>query len=252
MKKIPWFFIYSEKYAIFADIITSCISDTYFDIYPIEKPQELFDKSMYKENNHFLNGMYIKNYEVYNLLNSLPENEYFIFSDADIIGFENELSQYLEECIKTNSDIYFLKERDNHVNIGFMLIKNTSKVKELFKKVIDDHKVNTNELDQDVVNKYLLVWDGKYEMFSTEYVTTNMHFNTLNKDKLCIFQPLCSAKNNYRENIIEKLLMYQFYFNLSLTDDIIKLIEEINDDNIKENLYKMFGFYQYVSNSQKC
>ena len=67
MNTIPWFFIYSEKYQVFYDILNSLISEEYFDLYPTKKDQSLFDKNTYKENSHFLSGCFIKDYELWNI-----------------------------------------------------------------------------------------------------------------------------------------------------------------------------------------
>ena len=88
---LPWYFVWSGKYGIFADILTSVVSDKYFNLYPIEISQELFDRTAYQEGKHFLSGMFIKDYEIYKILQNIEEDSYFIFSDVDVIAFEDEL-----------------------------------------------------------------------------------------------------------------------------------------------------------------
>ena len=139
MKKIPLFSVWSDNYGVFADILSSLVSDKYFDLQLIEIAQELFDKNTYKENKHFLSGMFIKDYEIWKILNTLPENEHFIFSDIDTIVFEEELYNYIIPYLEKDNDIVFYKENNDDINVCFMLIKNTIKVKELYKIILDDH-----------------------------------------------------------------------------------------------------------------
>ena len=245
MNKIPWFCVWSEKYGVFADILSSLVSDTYFDLQLIEIPQELFDKNIYKENKHFLSGMFIKDYEIWKILNSFPEDKYFIFSDIDTIVFEKELYKYLIPFLNKDNDIVFYKENDTHINVCFMLIKNTKKVKELYKKILDDHKINLDLCDGDVMNNMLKTWDGKYDTFSPEYITSNINYDIFNKplDNMCMFQACCTAFNNYKLNIIEKLLMFHYNFNLDLKLYIDSIFNELNN-NDKEFIFNLIKYYE--------
>ena len=163
--------------------------------------------------------------------------------------FEKELYNYLQTCMIEDNDIIFMKEKDYGVNIGFMLIKNTKKVKELFNNVIEDHKVNPNEIDQDFVNKYLQTWDGKYKTFSSEYVLSTTNHSVLNnKNNICVFQPLCSATNNYKINILEKLFALQYGFNLDLSSYINDLSKDLDDES-KTKFINLIELYYTLSNT---
>jgi len=237
MSKLPWYFVWSDKYAVFADILTSVVSDKYFDLYPIEIPQEVFDRTLYQQEKHFLSGMFIKDYEIYKILQNTEENSYFIFSDVDVIAFEDELHNYLVPFLENrdNNDIVFYKENETRINVCFMLIKNTKKVKELYESIIEEHKIHKNDLDGNTMNKMLKTWDGKYSTFSPEHVasTINMEISQKTYKNICLFAASCTAFDEYRLNNIEKLLSYKHLFNLDVTEYIETLIADL-DENKRE------------------
>ena len=244
MDKIPWFFVYSEKYKVFYDILSNLISETYFDVYAIEKDQSLFDKDTYKENTHFFSGCFIKDDEIWNILHTVPDDSFFIFSDVDLVVFEEPLYNYIQQFLKEDNDIVFMKESEEIVNVGFMLIKNTKKVKELFCKVMKDHILNPNVLDQTVINNFLTTWDGKYKTFSTEYVYTNLTFElNVDKSKLCVYQPLCSASRNYKINILEKMVSIQHAFNLDLSNYIDELSKKLDTNSEKQMFHDILQIF---------
>ena len=247
MKKIPLFSVWSNNYGVFADILSSLVSDKYFDLQLIEIAQELFDKNTYKENKHFLSGMFIKDYEIWKILNTLPENEHFIFSDIDTIVFEEELYNYIIPYLEKDNDIVFYKENNDDINVCFMLIKNTIKVKELYKIILDDHLINIDACDGGVMNKMLKTWNGKYDTFSPDYIASNINYfiKTTNttSNSICVYQGVCSSFNNYKLNNIEKLLMFHYRFNLNLTFYIDSIISKL-DDNDKKDIYNLIKYYE--------
>lgn len=231
--KIPWYFIWSERYGVFCDILTGLVSEKYFDLYPIEKAQELFDKTTYKKDLHFLCGMYLKLYQIVKILEIIPENQYFIFSDVDLVVEEEALYNYLIPFMEKGIDMTFMKETDSTVNIGFMLIKNSKYTKDLFNSVMKVINEDANLLDQAVINDLLTTWEGTYEVFSPKYVTSNINTDVRkreNTELICVFQPLCTAFNNYRINILEKLISFKFLFNINIDEHINELISELDDE----------------------
>lgn len=65
------------------------------------------------------------------------ENEYFIFSDIDIVFYKSFLSD-ISNITKNQEDILFQMETTSHdVNIGFMIIKNTEKSKLFWRTAFD-------------------------------------------------------------------------------------------------------------------
>jgi hypothetical protein len=190
--------------------------------------------------------MYLKIYEKYKLLNILPENEYFIFSDVDLVVFEDELYNYIKPLLNnTNTtDIYFMKETDTSVNIGFMIIKNTQKVKNLFKNIIQDlEKRTVPVLDQTIINEYLINWTGKYEVLSEKFIGSTVNIDIKNKENfknICLFQALCSSNKNYKLNILEKIIVFHYFFNINLQsyiDELGKTLENEDKDMFDYIIY---------------
>jgi hypothetical protein len=237
MSKLPWYFVWSDNYGVFADILTSIISDNFFDLCPIEIPQEEFDRTLYQEGKYFLTGMYIKDYEIHKILQNTKEDSYFIFSDVDVIAFEDELHDYLVPFLenKDNNDIVFYKENETNINVCFMLIKNTKKVRELYESIIEHHKIHNDYCDGGLMNEMLKTWDGKYSTFSPDYVasTINMKISEHNYKNICVFAASCTAFNNYKLNNIEKLLSFQNLFNMDLTEYIDSIKNELDEKDLK-------------------
>lgn len=251
--KLPWFFLWSEKYGVFCDIMTSTVSDEYFDLYPIEKDQSLFDKVTYKEGEHFLAGMYLKDYEIMELFKVVPENQYFIFSDADILVFEEEFNKFVTPLLEKDIDMFFMKENDTTVNVGFMILRNNEKVRNFFSQVIKELESLTKPLlDQTVINNLLSSFNGKYEVLPEKYIASNVNLDLRNKElvkNICIFQPLCTANKNYKLNILEKLLSIHYLFNINLSSYINKLSETLEDNNDKEIFMYMLNHLNNATSS---
>lgn len=76
------------------------------------------------------------------------ENEYFIFSDIDVVFYKSFLSD-LDKILSNKEDILFQMETPSHdVNIGFMLIKNCDNSKQFWQKAyetIETLKYENNE-----------------------------------------------------------------------------------------------------------
>ena len=244
MNKLPWYFVWSDNYSVFADTLTSIISDKYFDLYPIEVAQEIFDEILYKKGDHFLSGMYIKDYEIYKILENTKENDYFIFSDVDVIAFEEELNNYLTPFLKSDNDIVFYKETETSINVCFMLIKNTKKVRELYERIIEHHKIHKNCLDGSIMNEMLKTWDGKYDTFLPDYVASNINKPIIKGtfNNICVYAASCTAFNNYKLNNIEKLLSYHYLFNINVQEYITDIISDL-DENDRGIVQNMIAYY---------
>ena len=83
--KIPFYYIWTPKYKLFADILKEGIEcySNYLEDKGIFMTQEDFEATLTKtsEEGHFMTGCYLKLERIMELLNSLPENSYFVFSD---------------------------------------------------------------------------------------------------------------------------------------------------------------------------
>lgn len=251
--KLPWFFLWSEKYGVFCDIMTSTVSDKYFDLYPIEKPQNLFDKVTYKKDAHFLSGMYLKDYEIMKLFKVIPENHYFIFSDADLVVFEEEFNSFITPLLNKNIDMFFMKENDSSVNVGFMILRNNEKVRNFFSRVINElEELVVPMLDQTIINNLLSSFDGTYQVLPPEYITSNVNLDMQkeeNRKNICVFQPLCSAHKDYKLNILEKLLSFKYLFNLNLDSYIDNLLPLLNNEE-KQTYDIMLSHFKPTSSDE--
>jgi hypothetical protein len=222
MEKIPYCFIWSDNYKIFADILKNCINcypnlledkSTYI-------PQSFFDQHLNKAPGHFLTGMFLKLEKTFELLNTLAENSYFIFSDADIIVFPNKAFEDLINLyVKVNADIVFMKETPNMLfsNVGFSLIKVCDVNRKLFRQALE---MSTNEptgLDGCFINEALKNYKGSHFYFPTEFVMTSSSliyygekkYDTKMKEQLMVFQALCDPTQSKESVLYQKLSQYK-------------------------------------------
>jgi hypothetical protein len=224
--KIPYYFIWSDKYKLLADVLKFGIqsySDTFEDKSEYH-PQHIFDQSMNKAPGHFLNGCNIKLVRTLELLKSLPENSYFMFSDADIIVFpQRGFDKLIQESINSGADIIFMKESpdNNTSNIGFSLIKVCQANRKLFEESLLLMAEMPTGLDQYFVNEALKLYTGKHGYFPTETVGTSStliyyqnnephNFNTI-INNIVVFQALCNPENGTDSAIIQKLKQYEMF-----------------------------------------
>jgi hypothetical protein len=220
---IPWYFIWSDRYEIFANILKQGINmyPTIFQDKNQYISQEDFDKHLNKAKGHFLCGCFLKLNKTYELLTTLPENSYFIFSDADILIFPNRaLEDLINLYIKINADIVFMREALNSSfnNVGFSLIKVCEANRKLFSDAIQKSQTDTFGLDGSIINDSLSNYTGSLFQFPPEFVMTSCTFKDFQKrqsnmkntyENLMIFQALCNPENPPEYVIYEKLQQYK-------------------------------------------
>jgi len=224
--KIPYYFIWSDKYESMANVLKVGIQ-SYSDIFEDKSeyyPQEVFDRTINKAPGHFLNGCNLKLVRTLELLKILPENSYFIFSDADIIIFpEKGLDKLIQNNINSGADIVFMKESpdNNTSNIGFSLIKVCEANRNLFEESLRLMKADPTGLDQSFVNKALKIYTGKHEYFPSEFVGTSSTiiyyqsnephaFDTIMRNYI-VFQALCNPENGTDSAIVQKSQQYNMF-----------------------------------------
>ncbi len=223
---IDWYYVWSPKYEIFHQILYSeLIKCPHFHVKPIFRGQEAFSNT-YKKSNHFLSGNTVKEEVLLEIMESKAENEYFIFSDVDMIVRDSFKLYELIECSKTHDLVYSLEACDTlFYNVGFGLIKNTKKNMELFKKTIDGIN-NSDKPDGDWINKFIKEMNIPVSSFPIPEVCQS---NMGNHIKKCyIFQILC-GNSTYINNMVEKLISLSYYYNLI---DYIDLVEPIVWNNL--------------------
>lgn len=126
---------------------------------------------------------------IIHVLETLPENDIFIFSDVDIV-FYKPVKSVISTLIK-NKDILFLRERYDetvepelgNVNFGFTIIKVNKKTHKFFCDVLK--KVNEENIwDQYAVN--ILLYESNdhqlnWDVLSLMFFSTTIGLQHLNK-----------------------------------------------------------------------
>jgi hypothetical protein len=105
---------------------------------------------------------------VWKTLCNMKEGQLFLFFDSDVLIFTD--FEWFESQIKDN-DIVFQRENVcGGLNAGFMLIKNSPEVRELYKRVAEyrDYRYH----DQDVLNQLIKLTKLKYDTFRPKDVYT--------------------------------------------------------------------------------
>lgn len=168
---IPWYFMWSEKYRFFYEIMKNTANQPDFELKPIEVQQAVFDDELYAvPTEHFWYGSMIK---VDMVINSLLEaaalsKPYILFSDIDLVvkpGVHAALQPYLE------NEMVFLNEANEKAGIEFMLLKPTESVIG-FWKMVRNRMVGEKGLDQDHVNDLLPSFGGQWAKFDQQTFTS--------------------------------------------------------------------------------
>jgi hypothetical protein len=168
MAPIPWYYMWSERYKFFSEIMKHTANQPEFALRPIHVPQERFDDELYKKNGeHFWYGSLIK---VDMVINSLVEcaakgDQYLLFTDIDIIvkpGVYDAMKPYIEG----DNDMIFFKEGSN-TNIGFILLKVSESVI-TFWKTIRAMMIEKEGLDQVYIHQMLDSYPGKWTHFDNQ------------------------------------------------------------------------------------
>ena len=222
---IPYVFIWSDNYKVFADPLKRSLQHYSSDLIDQSQyiPQSEFDKTTYKVNGHFLNGCFIKLEKTLECLYTLPEDSYFIFSDADIIIFQNKkLIELLNFYRLIHADIVFMRESlvNDTSNIGFSLIRVNDHNRMLFQNALSIGKSDPTSLDQTVVNRALKQYTGSHYYFPSELVMTSStimelesrsltNFFTHTRPNCIVYQPLCDPTQSKEGVFQQKLSQYR-------------------------------------------
>jgi hypothetical protein len=222
MSKIPYVFLWSPKYEMFAKVLKAGIrnydglEDKSFFI-----PQEVFDSNSYKSPGHLMCGCSLKLQLTYDMLMSLPTNSYFIFSDADILIFpQKPLMELLNIYIKLEADAVFMRETmdKRFYNVGFSLLRVNDLNRQLFVDALKMYENQPDGLDGSFINACLKSYKGSCFFFPPELVATTCTVKELDaqvtnmglmRSKLIVFQALCDANKKSEDAIKQKLEQYQ-------------------------------------------
>jgi hypothetical protein len=219
---IPYVFIWTPKYEIFADVLKKGIK-----IYPeledksIFIPQEFFDAHSNKAPGHLMTGCSLKLLTAYEMLKTLPEDSYFIFSDADIILFPGKpLMELLNVYIRLGADCVFMRETMSmeFYNVGFSLLRVNQINRDLFLRALKKYESEPNGLDGSFINDCLKDYAGTCFYFPPELVATTSSVIDMDKKKasqytmrtkIIVFQALCDAHKSSEQMIKQKLEQYK-------------------------------------------
>ena len=184
-------------------------------------PQEFFDANSNKSPGHLMTGCSLKLLTAYEMLKSLPENSYFIFSDADIILFsEKPLMELLKVYIDLEADCVFMRETMSRefYNVGFSLLRVNDVNRKLFLDALKKYETEPNGLDGSFINTCLVDYTGSCFYFPPELVaTTSTVIDMIKKkasmkimqSKIMVFQALCDADQPSEITIQQKLRQYR-------------------------------------------
>jgi len=218
MTRVPWYYIWSEKYEIFHTIFQDTVTRLYpniskeFSIRPIYLEQSEFTKKLNTDQTtHPFKGCNIKIDTLINFINA-NMNNYFIFSDIDIIVKQPDIRQMIDKHLK--HDMTFMSEDKNSkaANIGFCLIKATKETLEFWKQV-QRLVLEESGHDQDIVNLLLKTTKLKTALFSEIDIVSQ---KTCTKDtNFKIVQILSTGGNSVHWQLIEKIRIIPFFINIA-------------------------------------
>jgi hypothetical protein len=220
---IPFYFFWTPKYKVFADVLKNGLSHYpgIFENREIFMSQEEFDATMYKAPGHYLNGCFLKLEKTYDLLRTLPENSYFVLSDADIILFPGKpIGELFELYMKMGADITFMRDipSTKTYNCGFIFLRVCEANRNLYAEINEECKRNPTELEQSIVNKCLKNYTGSLYYFPHELVATTCCIiesdqrqsnSMLMRSKIIVYQALCDADKPSEHTINQKIEQYR-------------------------------------------
>ena len=167
---IPWYYMWSNNYRFFHQIMQDTINDSRMPLRPLEIPEGRFYGELYKAKDaHYWKGSSIKVESILIALyeatqDSLP---YILFTDIDIIvkpGVYDELQKYIDD----GQDMVFIKDTTG-LSISGMLLRVSTLTTDFWKRVISDLQKDYC-LDQDIVNECIKDFSGKWKTFDSKFI----------------------------------------------------------------------------------
>jgi hypothetical protein len=209
MSRIPWYYIWSEKYELFHTTFQDITSRIFpklreqFAIRPLYIEQHEFSNKLSKDPQiHPFAGCNLK---IDALINCIEANmgKHFLFTDIDIIIRQPTIKEMLDPF--KDYDMVFMTEdtHSNAINIGFCYIKASTETLEFWKNVQRRVKQEGGH-DQDIANQLLKnnphLKTGLFspvDIISQKTCTADTNFK--------IIQILSSGGNSPHWQFIEKL-----------------------------------------------
>ena len=185
--QIPWFYMWSQKYAFFHHMLQDSMKEDSLRLEPIFIEQSVFNENLHKkEGQHAWSGCAIK---IDLLIQRLKEAKepYILFTDVDLI-VKPGIYQHLVPHMEADTSMVFLKE-GQHLNIGFILLKVCPDVLS-FWEIVKAKMVEEPKHDQTVVNELISEYPGTYTDFDNQIFACS---NTWEGNvPFVLMQPLCS------------------------------------------------------------
>jgi hypothetical protein len=215
---LPWFYMWSQKYAFFHHMLQDDMKDSEIKLEPIFIEQAVFDAKLHQtEDGHAWAGCSMKIDLLIERLKAAKE-PYILFTDVDIVvkpGIYAKLKDYMD----TEISMVFLKEGE-HLNIGFVLLKVCSEVLEfweLVKATIEERGGH----DQAHVNDLIKDYPGTWTTFDRLFCCSN----TWDGGSFLVIQPLCS-------NIGKEFVMAEKVFYAAQYTDTEKYMKYVPEEVI--------------------
>jgi len=207
-----WYYIWSPKYEVFHQILSSSLVDTSgIILHPIFAKQSYFTPT--SKDGHFFSGLTIKQFVIEKALRE-HKGEYVIVSDADLIVLQKDkIADYLKDyetneitCMKDNLE-------NNTYNMGFMFLKSTDSTADFFSRITERIKTE-NGHDQVILNEELSSFPGPHGLFSIpEFIQSNMREEM--HDVTLLVQCLCKVGVSSDYILAEKLLSISFLLDIT-------------------------------------
>ena len=209
MSRIPWYYIWSEKYELFHTTFQDITSRIFpklreqFAIRPLYIEQHEFSNKLSK--NPQIHPFAGCNLKIDALINCIEANmgKHFLFTDIDIIVRQSTVKEMLDPF--KDHDMVFMTEDTNSkdINIGFCYIKGSKETLDFWKTVQRRVKQEGGH-DQDIANQLLKTCShlksglfSPIDIISQKTCTADTNFK--------IIQILSSGGNSAHWQFIEKL-----------------------------------------------
>lgn len=174
MKKIDWYYIYSQRYYPHDLYLKEAIPSV-FQPNGIFIEQHYFDRDLYKHpGEHFFSRITIKIETILKILEEKRvknETDPFLFTDVDLIIRPSAATEILKYTKTTDFDILFQKEyHDNPiVNPGVMLMWPNNATESFWKNVLEK-MCEKNTMEMTCINSLLPEKIVKWDFFKLEDV----------------------------------------------------------------------------------
>ena len=207
MTRLPWYYVYSQRYEALHHMFSNSIKDPRFNVVPLFVDQSEFSKVTYNNiGSHYLSGCFIKQEIILHILKKLPTNSYFLFTDVDfVILNEKGLYEYFQGYMDRGIDMMYMWEGDK-CNVGFALLRANEKTIAYFESVIKIGRETSDLFDMEVMFPLFSEFPGTIEILDKSVICLSNFYNETEKSGIKMVQLLCSNSKDYKKNMTEKYM----------------------------------------------